>query len=180
MKFAAQADPFYRLFGARLGTIDLISSLGIPWLFMMALRTRRKVHLHARYMLGTVFFLFGPILSRLAPALPPLAITGPADFHRFGYGVHLANGAAVLLALILYQRAPKHGRPWLAVAGLIALQSLAFETIGRSAGWESLFTAVGRMPTPLVASLGFALAVAATWAGWSAVPPAPTRRAAAA
>jgi hypothetical protein len=178
VKFAAQSDPFYRMFGARLGTVDLISSLAIPWLFMMALRTRRTVHLHARYMLATVFFLLAPILSRLAPALPPFAIGGPDDLYKFVPIVHLANGGAVLLALFLAWRIPKHGRPWLAIAGLIAFQSLAFETVGRSAAWESLYSRFGTLPAPLVASIGFALAIAATWAGWSAVPPAPARRAA--
>ena len=173
--FAARTSPFYEMFGARLGTLDAISVVAIPVLFATALRRRRKVHLHARYMLATVFFLIAPILSRLLPALPPLAISGPADFHRFGYGLHISNGAAALLALILWWRAPKHGRPWLVVLALMALQSAAFESIGRTAAWQSLFISIASVPTALLVCLGLAASAAAIWIGWSAVPPPPRR-----
>lgn len=167
VKFAAGADPFYDIFGARLGAVDAISSAAIPCLFYMALKWRRKVHLHARYMLAPVLFLLGPILSRLMPALPPLAITGPADFHRFAYGLHLANALAVGVAAILYLRAPKWGRPFLIVGALIGVQSLVFETLGRTAAWERLFGAIGTLPTVLVATLGLGLGAAAAWSGWA-------------
>jgi hypothetical protein len=167
-KFAAGNDPFYALFGARLGAVDAISSAAMPWLFYLALKERRKVHLHARYMLAPVLFLLPPILSRLMPVLPPLAIAGPADFHRFGYGVHLADALSIAVAATLYWRAPKWGQPWLVVGGLIAAQSLAFETLGRTAAWEGLFAAIGTVPTAAVATLGLAAGAAAAWAGWAA------------
>jgi hypothetical protein len=165
-KFAARSDPFYALFGARLGLLDSLATLGMAWLFFMALKSRRKVHPHARYMLGTAFFLIAPVLSRLLPILPPLAMSGPADFHRFGYGLHLANGLAIAIALHLWRRAPAHGRPWLIVAGLVAAQSLLFEFAGRTAAWQALFVAVAAVPAPLVAGAGFALGAAAAWFGW--------------
>lgn len=168
VKFAAGADPFYDVFGARLGAVDSVSSAAIPILFYLALKGRRKVHLHARYMLAPVLFLLGPILSRLMPALPPLAIAGPEDFHRFAYGLHLANGLAVAVAAILYLRAPKWGWPFLAVGGLVIVQSLLFETLGRTAAWEALFRAIGSLPTAAVASLGLGLGALAAWSGWMA------------
>src|SRR5688572_1810979 len=57
VKFGGRVDPFYTAFGARLGLIDMVSSLAIPGLFYMALKRRRKVHLHARYMLAPILFL---------------------------------------------------------------------------------------------------------------------------
>lgn len=177
-KFGAHSSPFYDVFGARLGTVDAISVVALPVLFAMALRARRKVHPHARYMLGTVFFLIAPIFSRLLPVLPPLAIEGPADFGRFAVGVHISNALAAGLAVALALRAPKHARPWLAVAGLILLQSVAFETLGRSAAWEALFVSLASVPVAALASLGFAGAVLAIWIGWSAVPPSARREAA--
>jgi len=179
VKFGAQADPFYRMFGARLGAIDAVSVIALPILFGAALARRRKVHAHARYMLATLFFLIAPILSRLLPILPPLAIAGPADFGNFAIGVHIANAVAALIALVLALRAPKHGRAWLIVAGLAVLQSVAFETLGRSAAWEASFVSLASVPTALLASMGFAVAVGAIWIGWSAVPPRAQREAAA-
>lgn len=172
VKFAARADPFYEMFGARLGAIDIVSSLAIPWLFFQALRHRRKVQLHARYMLATVFFLISPILGRLLPILPPLSISGPHDLYRFGYAVQLGNGVALALALFLYFRARERGRPWLVVAGLIAVQCLLFETLARTAAWDALYASFAGMPVALLVNLGFAAGAAVVWAGWSAARPA--------
>ncbi|HYE28959.1 MAG TPA: hypothetical protein VEA61_12110 [Allosphingosinicella sp.] len=174
-KFAGGSDPFYARFGARLGAVDAISSAAMPCLFYLALKERRKVHLHARYMLAPILFLLPPILSRLMQALPPLAIAGPADFHRFGYGVHLSDALAIAVAAILYLKAPKWGRPFLLVGALVGAQSLAFETLGRTAAWEALFGTIGTLPTALVATLGLGMGAAAAWAGWAAgrTPPRP-------
>lgn len=168
VKFAGGSDPFYAVFGARLGAVDAISSAAMPVLFYLALKERRRVHLHARYMLAPVLFLLPPILSRLMPALPPLAIAGPADFHRFGYGVHLSDALAIGVAAILYSRAPKWGRPFLIVGLLVGAQSLAFETLGRTDLWEGLFATIGSVPTAAVASLGLGLGALAAWSGWMA------------
>jgi hypothetical protein len=166
-KFGAGADPFYAMFGARLGLMDALSSIAIVGMFFIALKWRRKVHLHARYMLAPILFLLGPILGRLAPALPPLAIGGPETLYRFGYGVQLANLIAIVVAAILYLRAPRHGLPWLIGGGIVAVQSLLFDTLGRTAAWESLFATIAAVPVAAVAGLGLAASAAAIWAGWT-------------
>lgn len=174
-KVSTHEDPFYNLFGARLGTMDALSSIALPFLFYMAIRWRRKVHVHARYMLAPVLFLLGPILSRLMPALPPLAITGPETFYRFAYGLHISNGIAVAAAAFLYVKAPRHGRPYLIVGGLIVAQSLLFETLGRTRDWEILYASMAHVPTALIASLGLAAGIMAGAAGWIGGQP-PARR----
>ena len=166
VKFGARDGPFYSNFGARLGAIDTLSSIALPFLFYTAIRGRRKVHLHARYMLAPVLFLLPPILSRVMLALPPFAITGPETFHRFGYSAHLAQGFAIAAAFFLYLRTPKHGRPYLIVAGLIVVQSLLFETLGQSPAWEKLYASLAGVPTALVVSLGLAAGILAGAAGW--------------
>ena len=168
VKFGMAADPFYAAFGARLAAVDVLSSLAIPWFFYMALKWRRKVHLHARFMLAPILFLLGPILSRLMPILPPLAIRGPEDFANFAYGVHLANAVAVAVAVALALRAPKWGRPWVVAGGLVAAQSLLFETIGRTPPWEAAVAAIATVPASLVVSLGLIAAAGIVWAGWNA------------
>lgn len=175
VKFGAREDPFYALFGARLGAIDAVSSIALPFLFYLAIRWRGKVHLHARYMLAPILFLLPPILSRLIPALPPLAVTGPETFYRFGYGVHVADAIAVAVAALLYWKAPKHGRPFAIVGGLVLLQSLLFETLGQAPAWERLYSALAGVPTPIVVGIGLAAGVLAGAAGWTAGQP-PNRR----
>jgi hypothetical protein len=171
VKFRAAAEPLFATFGARLGLVDFVSTLAIPVLFYLAMRWRRKVHVHARYMLVTVFFLIPPILSRLLPALPPLAIRGPQDFHLFALGVHISFGVTIAFAMALYAMAPKHGRPLLVIAGLVIAQALLFETLGRSAAWEGLFAAFAAVPPAALVPLGLAIGAGAAWLGWTAVPP---------
>jgi hypothetical protein len=171
VKTAAGLDPFMAEYGPRLALIDIVSTVGIFYLFYMALKCRRKVHPHARYMLGTVFFLISPILGRLLPALPPLAIEGPQHLHRFGYSVHIGNAVAFGFLVALCLRAPKHARPLAVVAGLIALQSVLFETVGRTALWQSIFPRIGDLPTSLIVSIGLAAGAAVTWAGWASGTP---------
>jgi hypothetical protein len=130
-------------------------------------------------MLGTVFFLIPPIIARLMPALPPLAITGPETFYRFAYGVLIAFALTTALALALAARAPKHGRPWLVLAGLLIAHAAVFQTVGQTETWQRLFVSLSDVPVPLLVSIGFAVSIAATWAGWLAGT-SPQRRSAAA
>jgi len=169
-KFAAAADPFSAMYGARLGFMDALSTLTILYLFFMALKWRRKVHLHARYMIAPLLFLLSPILGRIPPALS----SGEPSLEPFAIAVQLSNGIAFTVAAILYLRAPKHGRPFLIVGGIVAVQSLGFLTLGRTAAWELLFAAIAALPVSAVASLGLAAGLAAIWAGWVAGR-APTR-----
>jgi hypothetical protein len=120
-------------------------------------------------MLATIFFLIPPILSRLLPAAPPFAMSGLEDMYRFAWGVHVSLALTILLALWLYGRAPKQGRPWLILAGVVLAQSLAFE-LSASPAWERSFASLAAIPEGLVASFGFFAAVLAVWAGWTAAP----------
>jgi hypothetical protein len=163
-KFGARIDPFNAMYGARLGSMDALSTLAMVYMFAMALKWRRKVHVHARFMLAPVLFLLSPILGRLPPVLP----FGEPSLERFGIIVPLTNLIAIAVAATLYLKAPKHGRAWLIAAGIIAVQTLFFETIGRSNAWETVFTAIGRVPASAVAGLGLAASAAAIWAGWTA------------
>ncbi|HYD38455.1 MAG TPA: hypothetical protein VEA60_12625 [Allosphingosinicella sp.] len=174
VKFGLGTDPFYAAFGARLAAVDAVSSLALPWFFHGALKHRRRVQLHARYMLAPILFLLPPILSRLMPILPPLAIAGPADFPHFGYGLHLANAVAVAAAAWLWLRAPKHGRPFAVAGALIGAQSLLFETLGGTSAWESVVAAVAAVPALTVLGAGLGIAAGAIWLGWTAGrPPRP-------
>jgi uncharacterized membrane protein YozB (DUF420 family) len=158
-------DPFYNVYGARLGIVDTLSTLAILYLFFMALRWRRKVHLHARYMLTTVFFLLMPILTRILTDYPPFEMDGPGDL-SFGYAFHVSTVAGVALAVALYLRAPKHGRPMIDIGALLLLQSILFETFGRTPAWLQAYIAIGSIPAAALISAGLAASLGIIWLGW--------------
>jgi hypothetical protein len=160
--------PFIATYGARLGaSADALSVAGVAYLFVMGLRHRRNVQLHARYLLTTIFFFFSPVLTRLSLYLPHLSISGPADMHRFAYSFHLWNVVAAMFALHLYLQAPRWGRPLLVVACFMGMQSILFETLGRWSAWEELFASFADVPLVIVTTFGLATSFAVVWRGWN-------------
>lgn len=174
-KFATAADPFSAMYGARLASMDMLSTLTILYLFAMALRQRRKVQLHARYMIAPILFLLSPIFGRLPPLLP----IGEPSLERFASVVQLANLLAFAIAAFLYLKAPRHGRPFLVVGAVIVAQSLSFVTLGRTAVWEQAIGAIAGLPVSALVAIGFAASAAAIWAGWAAGSTPPRAAAAA-
>ena len=171
----ASGDLFDGQFGARFAAFDLVAVPAIAFLFWSGLRWRRKVHLHARYMFATVFFLFEPIFSRLLlQYVPGLQLT-PPEFARLPLDVELANFGALLFALALAWKQPKHARPWLVTGALLGLQMILFPTLGVLGPWEALVRAFARIPAPLLFSFGLATGAGVSWFGWNSVPSRPVR-----
>ena len=167
-RYAAAASPFHVMYAPRLAWLDAAAVTGIALFYFMAMKKRRKVHAHSRYLLATALFLIPPILSRLSPLVPPLAVTGPEDFYKIGYGVQIANTITVAIALTLASRAGKHGRPFLIAAALVAISMVLFDTVGRWPEWQALFARFAQWP--LAPSIAAATAAGAVigWAGWAA------------
>jgi hypothetical protein len=165
--FAAGGSPFQSAFGARLTSVDLLTSGAILYLYYIAVSRRRAVPVHASAMLAIPLFLVPPIGVRLLQIGGPLAIAGPDEFHKFGYGLQLSNLLCVALALWLYARRPKTAWPFLVAAATIAAQGLAFSTIGRSAAWESAMPWAASTPTAAIGAVGLLLSGAVAWAAWS-------------
>lgn len=167
----ATGDLFDSRFGARFAAFDLAVIPAIAFLFWSGLRWRRKVHLHARYMLATVFFLLAPIFSRVfAQHVPGLQLT-PPDFARMPIDIELASLGALLLALALAWKQPKHGRPWLVTAGLLGLQMVLFSTLGVFGPWEALVRMFAGLPAPLLFTSAVAVGALVSLLGWKSIPP---------
>jgi len=165
---------FYGLWGSSLGIYDLIGSIAFLVFAAMALKERRVVARHAAWLLATPLLLIGPALGRVYNAhLPGLIINGPQDFPLFRWSVHLGGLTGVAIALWLWSRHHRHGRPWPIVASVIVLQSLAFETMGFTHAWKTAFLAFGDISAVAHALVAGAVAAAALWWGWSAAPSRP-------
>jgi hypothetical protein len=170
-RFAVEASPFHVMYAPRLAWLDVASVIGIAAFYFLALKHRRKVHVHSRYLLATALFLIPPILSRLSPILPPLAMDGPSDLYKLGYGVMLSCAITVGIALVLAMRPMKHGRPFIAAAGLVGISMILFESVGRWPAWQALFARVAELPVlPVMGAVALAGAGIA-YAGWNAGGP---------
>jgi hypothetical protein len=167
-RFVTEATPFHVAYAPRLAWLDVAAVTGIALFYFLALKHRRKVHVHSRYLLATALFLIPPILSRMSPLLPPLAVTGPHDFYKIGYGVQIANLVTIAIALTLAMRPAKHGRPFVIAAALVAASMVLFETVGRWPAWQALFAHFADLPLLPVISTATVAGAGIAWAGWNA------------
>jgi hypothetical protein len=165
-RFAGQIAPFYTIYAPRLAWLDVVAVGGFGYCYYQALRQRRKVHAHSRYLLSTVFFLLPPILGRLAPVLPPLTPSGPDDLWKLGVGFQLANAVAAGVPLWLAWRMPKHGRPFLEVATLIIVGALLYQTVGGTFEWRRVFALAALIPSGAIALAAGSAGALIGYAGW--------------
>jgi hypothetical protein len=167
-RLVAHESLFHEMFAARLSPVDAVGVLGIGWCFYCALRNRRKVHPHARYMLATLLFLLGPIALRLLTIAGPFAIHGKADYYQIANVLRFITAATLLGLAVLVWRAPRHGRPWVEAGGFVALQALLFETLGTWPAWQRFYPSLASVPAMPLALAGMAAGAAIVWAGWTA------------
>jgi hypothetical protein len=149
---------------AQFGFFDPLANIAFAVLFWGGLKYRYKVHLHARYMLGTLLFVISPIGFRLLAMLIPFL--RPEE--NFSYAMAGGNLIALVIALYLYRQAPKHGRPFLIAAGFIAAQAITFETLGRIPEWAPVFGSVSNLNLPFLLLLTGIASVGIAWHGWIA------------
>ena len=164
----AGGNPFYALWGTPLAFIDWLAFGAVLHAAGMALRHRHDVRLHSSYMLSTALPLISPVLGRtINQTVPGLTIHGPQDFPVFGWGAQLANLIAALIALWLWRRDPRAGRPWMVMLAVIGVQIVGFQTLATSATWRRISAAVGEQPLALLVTIGFALGMVTVWIGWT-------------
>lgn len=167
-------EPFQAMYAPRLALLDIVGVGGFAYCYFEALRQRRKVHLHSRYMLATAIFLLPPIIGRLSAI--PLGVTGPEDLAKLGAGFQVANGLTAAIAFALAFWSGKHGRAF-AIAGVLTLVGAFFyQTVGGLPAWQALYASVAELPVaPFAMAAGLA-GILIGYAGWiagrHALPPA--------
>jgi type IV secretory pathway VirB2 component (pilin) len=159
-----QGSPFHVMYGPNLAWLDFVSIGGVAYLYYEALRQRRKVHAHSRYMLATIIFLLPPIFGRLSAI--PLGVRGPEDFHRLGMGFQVTNVLIALGAFWLAYHSRRHGRPFAVAGALTLLAAFLFQFVGPMPAWRAMLSRAAEIPTaPFALSAGLAGVVVA-YAGW--------------
>lgn len=153
--------------GPIFGYATAVPLVGYLVLFAQALRYRRRVQLHAGYMLATVFFLWEPAAARLLVRfVPQLDITGPENFHKAADAIALGIAMPLLLAIYLYLRDRKVGIPFLAVAVFLAAQVGGLYWVADTGVWRQLFGVYAELPATITVGSGVLLGALAAWYGW--------------
>lgn len=115
-------NPFARIFGPRLAVVDVSTMVGFAAAFALAIKHRRNIHLHARYMGATGLLILPPALARLAKNTMPAVSSFPAAFH-IGY---LLTELVVAALIVQAWRSRQPARPFVLLMALLVLQQLGF------------------------------------------------------
>lgn len=115
-------NPFARAFGARLAFLDVTTLLYFVTAYGLALRHRRSVQLHARYMVSTVLLVLPPALARVLGNYVP----GVESFEVAFHGGYFITEGIVALLLVNEWRMGRVYAPYRWLAGFLVFQQLSF------------------------------------------------------
>jgi hypothetical protein len=181
--FVAANNPVRMMFGGQFLIGLALAIAAYVVLYYRALKHRRKVWLHAGYMLATPLILFESPFSRLMNmVVPGLTIRGPDDFGRIIPSIEWAMAIELAIIAAIWLKYREKANPFLVAGGFIVAQMLTMARLADNALLESLMTTLAAVPSALVWATGFVIGAATSWAGWNAgkrptVPAAATQAA---
>ena len=166
-------NPFVEIIGVGIGSITAIAIITTGYLYYAGLRNRKNVQLHARYLLAIPFLFSESVLGRVFNNfVPGLTVNGVEDAARIYWAFHLSELLAITIAMFLYLRERRYGRPFLIVSIAMVLQSVAMEWIDQVQWWQEIFFAMANIPLVATISAGIIVGALISWMGWS-VPARP-------
>lgn len=165
-------SPFTEMFAIRLSFADFLSAAAFALFYFLALRNRKSVEHHSRYMLATVFPLLAPSISRIFTGyVPGVAIRAPEDLPNFGVALDISFIIAGLIAVVLVAQDARNRKPLapfaLAFASLV-LMIASYYTYGTTAHWKQTVLAYASLSDATLIVIGLAIGVAAAFFGWFA------------
>jgi len=138
-------------------------------LYYRALKYRRKVWVHAGYMLSTVLILFESPFSRIiGEFVPGLVIDGPEDFHLIIPSILWAMVPELVLIAGLWLVYREKANPFLVAGMFVVAQMLTMGLMQDNGLLRTLLAMLGTVPSEAIVLTGFALGAATSWAGWQA------------
>lgn len=147
----------------------LLAAAAYVTVYYRALKYRRKVWVHAGYMLSTPLILLESPLSRVMTAwVPGLAIRGPQDLRLLIPTIALAMAVELAIIAAIWLRYRDRAAPFLVAAGFILAQMVTMGLMQQSAALKALLRIIGTAPSATVVLTGFAVGALTSWAGWQA------------
>jgi len=135
------ANPFQRAFGPQLAFIDLSTVIYFGIAVGLAIRHRRNVQLHARYMASTVVLVLLPAVSRILG----MGVPGIDSFEASVHGGFFFSELIVLLLLLDDRRLGRIRRPYPVLLGFLLAQQIGFVLVANWQPWLDFCRWVGAL-----------------------------------
>jgi hypothetical protein len=167
--FVAGDGPSRAMFGGSFLIGMAVAVAAYVAVYYRALKYRRKVWVHAGYMLSTPLILFESPFGRLLNGfMPGLVIRAPDDLYLVMTAILWSMAIELAVVAAIWLRYRERASPFLVAGGFIAAQMLTMGLMVDSAVLKGLLTIVGQAPSAAVVLAGFALGALTSWAGWQA------------
>jgi hypothetical protein len=167
--FVTDPGPVRTMFGSAFVMGLTLAIAAYVVLYYRALKYRRKVWVHAGYMLATPLILFESPFGRVLNGfMPGLTIKGPDDLHLIMPAILLSMALELAFVAALWLRFRDKASPFLVAALFIIAQMLTMWALTNSTVLNPVLVAIGNAPSAAVVMVGFAIGAATSWAGWNA------------
>ena len=165
----AAGEPLHMLYGPGFMAGTMVAMAAYVTVYYRALKYRRKVWVHAGYMLSTPLILFESPFSRAAAfVVPAFKVNGPADFPHVMASIQWSCALELVIIALIWWRVGERAKPFLVTAGFILVEMIAMGFAGDSALLRRLDIFIGHLPSATIVLTGFAIGAATSWAGWQA------------
>jgi hypothetical protein len=162
-------DPVRLLYGPGFLIGTVVAMAAYVTVYYRALKFRRKVWVHAGYMLSTPLILFESPFSRImGQYIPRFQVHGPADFPHIMETILWSMALSLVVSVVIWWRVGERAKPFLVTAALIAVELLATGFANDIQGLRQLDTFIGHVPSTGAWLMGFAIGALTSWAGWQA------------
>jgi len=162
-------DPVNLLYGPGFMIGTMVAMAAYVTVYFRALKYRRKVWVHAGYMLSTPLILFESPFSRAASfVFPPFHVNGPAEFPKIMASIEWSMAIELAIIAVIWWRVGERARPFLVTAGFIVVEMLAMGLASDVPALRQVDSFIGHLPHATIILTGFAIGALTSWAGWNA------------
>src|SRR3954447_23457345 len=134
-----EGEPLHLLYGPGFLTGTMVAMAAYVTVFYRALKYRRKVWVHAGYMLSTPLILFESPFSRAASfVVPAFKVSGPQDFPHIMASIQWSCALELLVIAVIWLRVGERAKPFLVTAGFIVVEMIVM-------GFASDFTVLKQL-----------------------------------
>ncbi len=162
-------DPVHLLYGPAFMLGTMVAMAAYVTVYYRALKYRRKVWVHAGYMLSTPLILFESPFSRAASfVVPAFQVHGPADFPHIMASIEWSMAIELAIIGIIWLRVRERATPFLVTGGFIVVEMLAMGFANDITLLKPLDSYIGYLPDAPIVLIGFTIGALTSWAGWAA------------
>jgi hypothetical protein len=165
----AAGDPINLAYGPGFMAGTMVAIAAYVTVYYRALKFRRKVWVHAGYMLSTPLILFESPFSRAAAfVVPAFQVKSQSDFSPVMASIEWSLAIELAIIALIWWRVRDRAKPFLVTAAFIVVEMLAMGLANYVPALRRLDAFIGHIPDATIVLTGFVIGAATSWFGWQA------------